>query len=115
MDKLVIDLNDYIYPKDTKFLSGRPNGEKVRRDSQIDDVEDKYKCIEIIIPNNIKAINPSYFLGFLGPSVRKCITEEDFNKKFKFKISSSDSQSFVESDINDGIQRALKESGLIEL
>ena len=75
----------------------------------------QYKCIEIIIPNNIKAINPSYFLGFLGPSVRKCITEEDFNKKFKFKISSSDSQSFVESDINDGIQRALKESGLIEL
>ena len=60
----IINLEDFRVKRGnivSKVFTGRDRGVYVRENSHIDDIDSKYETIEIIIPENIKSINPSFF------------------------------------------------------
>lgn len=108
-NKTIIDLENYTSPKTIKYLSGRALGEKVRKASNLNELEDKFEYIIIIMPINVTAINPSYFLGLFGDSVRKCLTEERFLNKFIFEFNSDELvQKTILKNMKKSIDRALR-------
>ncbi len=64
-----------------KVFTGRDRGEDVRKASNIDEIEKNYDKVEIIIPNNIYSINPSFFEELFVNVVLK-LGREKFNEKF---------------------------------
>lgn len=96
---LTIDLKQYIQNK--KVLSGRDNGVNLRKKLEIDKKENENDEIKIIIPQDVFALNSSYFLGWLGKSVRD-LGKENFEKKYKFECNE-----IVQLNIEDGINDAL--------
>ena len=104
-----IDVSQKIKNNKTIFgISGRPLGVQQRKIWKIDLEEQKYDEIVVYIPPHILSVSSSFFLGFLGKSVRKCGAREAFLEKYKFKCSSS-----IMSSVEEGIKDALREgSGL---
>ena len=96
---LTIDLKQYIQNK--KVLSGRDNGVNLRKKLEIDKKENDNDEIKIIIPQDVFALNSSYFLGWLGKSVRD-LGKENFEKKYHFACNE-----IVKLNIEDGINDAL--------
>lgn len=94
-----IDLKQYIQNK--KVLSGRDNGVNLRKRLEIDKIENENDEIKIIIPQDVFALNSSYFLGWLGKSVRD-LGKENFEKKYLFECNE-----IVKLNIEDGINDAL--------
>lgn len=69
--------------KISKVFTGRDRGKKVRIDCNIDNLENEYNSIEIIIPDNIYSINPSFFEELFVNVVTK-LGKDKFLEKFKF-------------------------------
>jgi len=67
----------------TKILTGRQTGEKSREQVSLDKKDMDDKSYEVIIDNNFKSLNSSYWLGMFGDSVRK-LGEEKFREKYCF-------------------------------
>jgi len=88
----------------SKVFTGRDRGKYVRENSKIDEVESKYEEVNIVIPDNVYSINPSFFEEFLVNVVKK-LGKEVFLKKFKF--TSEGDYEFV-SPLNQAIDRILK-------
>ena len=85
-------------------FSGRPRGEKVREIKHLAAVDTTDEHVDVHIPQEILGLNPSFFLGLFGPSVRR-FGKEAFEQKFQFHCNPA-----VLTDIRDGINQALKES-----
>ena len=94
------------------ILSGRDIGQDIRKKIDLENLEKQYDKIEIVLPEYVIGINPSFFLGFLGDSVRNCSSKENFLDKFQI-IYDIDKNTYLIEDIEDGIERALKEGGLL--
>jgi hypothetical protein len=88
----------------SKVFTGRDRGKYVRENSRIDEVETKYEVVNIVIPNNVYSINPSFFEEFLVNVVKK-LGKEEFLKKFKF-TSQGDYE--YSNPLNQAIDRILK-------
>lgn len=67
----------------SKVFTGRDRGELVRNKSKVDEIESLYESVDIIIPNNIYSINPSFFEELFVNVVKK-LGKEKFLEKFKF-------------------------------
>ncbi|MDX1902630.1 MAG: DUF4325 domain-containing protein [Thermonemataceae bacterium] len=103
MNTKIINLEEYRTPK-AKVFSGRPRGKEVREKSGIDELVNKFDKIEIIIPDDIYAINPSFLEEFLL-NVVTMLKEEDFYKKFDF---SSKGEYEIADDLQEAVSRILK-------
>ncbi|MES3628848.1 MAG: hypothetical protein PPP56_01640 [Longimonas sp.] len=79
----VIDLDDHR-DSDAPVLSGRPRGKAVRESTCLDVIDDQEDNIVIRIPQDVYLVASSFFLGMLGPSIRK-LGEEEFRKRFSFE------------------------------
>lgn len=92
-------------------FSGRPEGKDVRKALQLDSLENTEDVITIIIPNDTTSFNPSFFLGLLFESVKKCGSIDAFKKKFVFDLSafSPELRSYIETDLEDSYQRCENE------
>ena len=88
----------------SKVFTGRDRGKYVREKSKIDEIEDKYDEINIVIPDNVYSINPSFFEEFLVNVVKK-LGKETFLNKFKF---TSEGDYEFDSPLNQAIDRILK-------
>lgn len=88
----------------SKVFTGRDRGKYVRENSKIDEIEAKYNTVNIVIPDNVYSINPSFFEEFLVNVVKK-LGKEEFLKKFNF---SSEGDYEFESPLNQAIDRILK-------
>lgn len=109
----IINLEDFRAKEGnriSKVFTGRDRGKYVREKSHIDEIEKKYESINIIIPENIYSINPSFFEEFLVNVVRK-LGKEAFLKKFKFE-SKGDYE--YEMPLNQAIDRILKSQTAID-
>jgi len=96
-----IDLNHFQTAGSWVF-SGRPRGAKIREENGVDLLDSTAGPVEVVIPTEILGLNPSFFLGLFGPSVRK-FGREEFEKKYHFLCNP-----IVLTDIEDGIKQALK-------
>lgn len=88
--------------KDMLVLSGRDLGEKQRQKFSLDNIDKNTKLYKVIIPKNIVSINPSFFLGVFGNSVRYFKSKEKFLEKYEFDCNEN-----AYFTIIDGINDAL--------
>ena len=77
-----INLEDFR-TKGSKVFTGRDRGRIVRDASKIDEIEMDEE-VNVIIPDNIYSINPSFFEELFLNVVLK-LGREEFLKKFKFQ------------------------------
>jgi len=76
MSKEVIDLENFrVVDTETgsksRVFAGRPRGEKVRDLSRIDELVENNDQVEVIVPDDIRALNPSFIEEFLFNVVEK--------------------------------------------
>jgi hypothetical protein len=107
-NKIQIDLGVYR-TIGSKVFTGRDRGIEVREKSKIDELEPTNDEIEIVIPDDIRSINPSFLEEFLNRVVTK-LKEENFYKKFKFV---SNGRYKIESDLNEAVDRILREENAL--
>ena len=88
----------------SKVFTGRDRGKYVRENSKIDEIEAKYDTVNIVIPNNVYSINPSFFEEFLINVVKK-LGKEEFLRRIIF---SSEGDYEFDSPLNQAIDRILK-------
>ena len=88
----------------SKVFTGRDRGKYVRENSKIDEIEEKFDRVNIVIPSNIYSINPSFFEEFLVNVVRK-LGKIEFLNKFFF---SSEGDYEFSNPLNQAIDRILK-------
>lgn len=80
MSTYTVDLSTVSGP----VYSGRERGEALRQRFNLDAQEESADVISVVIPETTYTVSSSFFLGLLGPSVRKCGTIDNFNKKYQF-------------------------------
>lgn len=90
--------------KISKVFTGRDRGKLVREKSKLDSIEENNELVEIIIPDNIYSINPSFFEELFVNVVKK-LGKSEFLKKFKF-TSLGDYD--YEKPLNEAIDRILR-------
>lgn len=99
----IIDLEIYRV-QTAKVFTGRDRGLFVRNESHIDEIEEKHEEIEIIIPDNIYSINPSFFEELFFNVVNK-LGKANFLSKFKF--TNLGEYNYVKP-LNEAIERILR-------
>lgn len=99
----IINLEDYRVPK-AKVFTGRDRGKFVREDSKLDQLEEQYDEIHIIIPTDVYSIIPSFFEELFLNVVIK-LGREQFLNKFKFE---SLGEYQFEKPLNEAIDRILR-------
>lgn len=109
----VIDL-EYYRAKEgdriSKVFTGRDRGRYVREQSRLDEIEQQYDTISIVIPKNIYSINPSFLEELLVNVVTK-LGKEKFFKKFNF---SSEGDYSYEKPLYEAIDRILRNKTALE-
>lgn len=103
MKKTIINLNDFR-TVGSKVFTGRAKGGHVRNQSLIDQKEQDFDEIKIIIPSDIYSINPSFLEEFLVNVVSK-LGAFAFYKKFVFE-NYGDYK--IEKDLEEAIERILR-------
>jgi hypothetical protein len=106
MENEIIDFQKFR-SAESKVFSGRDRGKVVRDQINFDELIKSTKKVEIRIPSDVYTVNTSFFLGLFGNIVRK-LGELVFREKFIFVCEPS-----ILDDINEGIDRALKENSAI--
>ena len=86
--------------KISKVFTGRDRGLYVREQSKIDEIEQSYDEVKIIIPNNIYSINLIKRLG-----------KENFLKKIHF---TSEGDYNYETPLNEAIERVLRKNSALQ-
>lgn len=107
MTENTINLEDYRVKKGnaiSKVFTGRDRGVIVRNESKIDEIEPFSEKINVIIPNDIRSINPSFFEEMFKNVVKK-LGREKFLEKFKFN---SEGEYNYKKPLNEAIERILR-------
>lgn len=107
MVEKIINLEDFRVKKGnaiSKVFTDRDRGEIVREKSMIDDLEEKSDKVTIIIPENIRSINPSFFEEMLKNVVKK-LGREGFLSKFSFLSKGTYN---YQKPLNEAIERILR-------
>jgi len=106
---MTLDLNEVRQPRDSRFLSGRPSGELARRHFNLDRLDtDKVEINDVQIPEDVYAMNLSFFLGMFGPSIRKW-GKDGFREHYTFPA-----KDVHRRIIEEGISRAVAEGTIFE-
>jgi hypothetical protein len=97
-------VKDPIKQTISKVFTGRDRGKKVRIESKLDEIENDNETVEIIIPDNIYSINPSFFEELFVNVVTK-LGKDAFLAKFKFiSLGNYD----YNRPLNEAIERILR-------
>ena len=102
-----INLNSYT-SKESFVISGRDKGVRARGEKKLNVIDANNEVINIEIPEDIISLNPSFFLGMFGPSIRS-LGIEKFRSKYLFKCSES-----IKKTIDAETERAIKKSSVLE-
>lgn len=104
MKYLTINLNSYKAPG-SKVFTGRDRGQSVREKSKIDQLAQGEDPIEVVIPEDIYSINPSFLEEFLVNVVQRLGKIAFFNK---FKITNKGEYK-IDKDLDEAIDRILRQ------
>lgn len=75
MDKINLQYN--------KYVAGKPFGERLRKELELDKVDFDGKIYEVIIPEGFSS-NGSFIEGVFVPSVGNCGSRAEFVNKYQF-------------------------------
>lgn len=103
-----IDLKISKYRKDgAKIYTGRDVGILARNEFDLNQIEEEYEIVNILIPSDTWGINPSFFGGMFEGSIKKY--RDTFTDRYKFlytnKTELSDS---LRKDISDDIEYVIR-------
>jgi hypothetical protein len=102
-----VDLAKARTSKEAKVFAGRERGKHWRREFRLDDLDKSEQQIEVVIPEDIEAVNISFFLSMFGKSVRS-LGKDRFRERYKFHCSSD-----LLPLIDLGIDQAVKSSSAL--
>jgi hypothetical protein len=108
MPNNTINLQDYRTPG-SKVFTGRDRGEKVRKSSKIDFFAAENEPSTIVVPEDIRSINPSFLEEFLVNVVTR-LGKVGFFAKFKFE---NNGRYKIDEDLNEAIDRILREENAL--
>lgn len=94
----------------SKVFTGRDRGEYVRKKSRVDEIENMYPSVTIVIPDNVYSINPSFFEELFVNVIKK-LGKEEFLKKFSF-VSHGDYD--FNKQLNEAIDRVLRSTTALD-
>lgn len=103
-----VNLQDYR-TKGSKVFTGRDRGITVRQKSRIDELAKLNEKITIIIPEDIRSINPSFLEEFLF-NVVTLLREDGFKAKFSF---TNNGRYKIDVDLEEAIERILREENAL--
>jgi len=107
--KATINLEQYRTAGSKVFI-GRDRGRDIRIKSKLDELIDNEGTIEIIVPEEVMSVNPSFLEEFLFNAVKK-LGKERFNEKVIFKNGST--RYDVKSDVDEAIDRILRSNNAL--
>ena len=100
----IIDLSDFR-TIGSKVFTGRDRGVFVRNNSKIDELTSNNNKVEILVPEDIRSINPSFLEEFLINIVQK-LGKDKFYKNVIFKTCGRYN---IEEDLQEAVDSILRE------
>lgn len=82
-------------------LSGKERGIAARRQLHIDDLDNTDGVVEVVVPDYVDTISPSYFQGLFSESIARLNGRDGFLRKYQFQSSNQ-----VRQWIDVGIRNA---------
>ena len=101
---------DAVKNKKSKVFTGRDRGEFIRKKSNLDKIENEHASVNIIIPDDIYSINPSFFEELFVNVVQK-LGKEEFMKKFVF---TSEGDYNYQKPLQEAIERILRKKTALD-
>lgn len=100
----MVELNLIDMTKDGSVhnLSGKERGIAARKVLDIDTYDSGNDVVDIIVPDDMDVITPSYFQGLFSQSVKKLGGKEAFKNHYRFRANAE-----VMKWINRGIDRCV--------
>lgn len=81
-----VDLAKARTSKEVKVFAGRERGKYWRKEFALDDLDNAPDPVQVMIPNDIIAVNISFFLSMFGKSVRK-LGKDRFRSHYLFRCN----------------------------
>ncbi len=104
-----INLDRFLNPNEN-ILTGREQGELSRKIIGLDslDSDKNIEQIVFIVPENLIAITPSFYLGLLFKSFKK-LELQNFQSRYKFNLLTQDNQLIkrLNQDLEEGIRASI--------
>lgn len=100
-----INLGDFLR-KGEKVLVGRDKGIKARKESNIIEKSQQHDTINIVIPDGLYSVNPSFLEAFLKPVVKK-LGKRRFYEKVKFENNKFYN---IDTDLAEAVDRIVREN-----
>jgi len=104
----IIDLNIYLTPG-AKVFTGRDRGQEVRKKSKIDELAESDSDLTIVLPEEVRSINPSFLEEFLINVVRR-YGRDGFRSRVKFTTAR---RYDIDGDLEEAIDRILTEENAL--
>jgi hypothetical protein len=83
--------------------TGRHRGEELRRELQLDRIDEEQQSVEVSVPSDTYTITSSFFLGLFGPSVVSAGSKDAFYARYHFQLPP-----FLKEIVDVYIARALQ-------
>lgn len=104
-----INLISYLNPNEN-VLAGREQGEKARKQIDLDNLDLDKNLVKIIfiVPEKLIAITPSFYLGLLFKSFKK-LGQQQFQERYIFKFITQDVLLIkrLNQDLEEGIRASI--------
>jgi len=104
---MTVDLGKARTNKDARVFAGRERGKHWRTEFKLDDLDASKEPVRVLIPDDIIAINISFFLSMFGKSVRS-LGKDKFRDHYRFECN-EDLRPLIEL----GIDQAVKSSSAL--
>jgi len=106
MAETMIDLTKFTGGRRVRNLSGKERGVAARADLHLDQLDREPHTVEVIVPDFLDTISPSFFQGLFSESIRTLKGKDAFLAKYRF-IASEQLMRWIEI----GIRNATSDRG----
>jgi hypothetical protein len=108
MSNITINIGDYR-TYGARIFTGRDRGEEVRNKSRINELINTFDKVEIIVPDDVITINPSFLEELFRDVVLK-LGKTSFYDKFKFTCLGPYK---IEANLDTAVERILRKNSAL--
>jgi hypothetical protein len=87
MSSVTIDLSRLAGGGRVRNLSGKERGIAAREELSLDELDRQPLDVEVVVPDFIDTISPSFFQGLFSKSIRQLAGREHFLEKYHFQAT----------------------------
>lgn len=101
-----IHLGELTRGGEVRNLSGHERGVEARRLFKLDELDRLHETVEVVVPDELYAITPSFFQGMFAESVRALGGRDPFLRRYAF-----DAPGYVLEQLESAIEYSLMKRG----